>query len=375
LNTKSLENAPEWSKTLNEPVDFQLEMFESANANFDLSHIKNGFRPYAACLFERGLIAITDYVSIFGGNCVHHLTLDKSGQFQDMRGERDVSSLTEIYSRAKHGSMIDIRFLAGELIGYLCKELDTPDSNWLNLFQKAKSCDDRVVLMTTGWRNVPSMANILYEIVVEEVNVKLAHLGLPTIINVKLPRIEPPCENYATLSIKEREDVNLVQDHVIPGENFYRGNGVHVIFGDDVLVTGATADKINFESVQNGARSFRALYAVAIDPRLALTDASIEDRLNSVVIGHDLDENVAALLVNSNFQPTLRILRLLFGETNRDVLPNFFHNVPAKVWLNLYKSALGNEFLHQSQSAPSLVKLKTYLTELEFIKSNGRTIF
>ncbi|MBN0502509.1 hypothetical protein JTM44_35035, partial [Pseudomonas aeruginosa] len=114
------------------------------------------------------------------------------------------------------GSVGDIQYLARQLIDYLCGELDRSDSQWSCLFRNAKACGDNVVMMTTGWRNVPSTANVLYEIVVEEVNVKLAHLALPTIINVKLPRIAPPCEDYASLSTEEREHVNLVQDHVIP---------------------------------------------------------------------------------------------------------------------------------------------------------------
>ncbi|MBN0217370.1 hypothetical protein JTL39_34220, partial [Pseudomonas aeruginosa] len=108
----------------------------------------------------------------------------------------------------KYGSVGDIQYLARQLIDYLCGELDRSDSQWSCLFRNAKACGDNVVMMTTGWRNVPSTANVLYEIVVEEVNVKLAHLALPTIINVKLPRIAPPCEDYASLSTEEREHVN-----------------------------------------------------------------------------------------------------------------------------------------------------------------------
>ncbi|MGT9847271.1 hypothetical protein ACVWO5_33370, partial [Pseudomonas aeruginosa] len=136
----------------------------------------------------------------------------------------------------------------------------------------------------------------------------MAHLALPTIINVKLPRIAPPCEDYASLSTEEREHVNLVQDHVIPAENFYRWSGVHVIFGDDVLVTGSTADKVLYESMNNGAKSFRAIYPVAIDPRVALGDASVEDRLNSVVVEQRLDDTVAELLSARDYQPILRTL-------------------------------------------------------------------
>ncbi len=369
------DNAMPWTEVLKEPVDSQLSMFRQATARIHVDHVKAGLRAFAADLFTRDLISIADYVATLGGNALNYLTPDKSGLFRDMVTGVEASTLTEIYSRAKYGGVSDIHFLARELIDYLCDELDRPDSQWSNLFRNAKACGDNVVMMTTGWRNVPSTANVLYEIVVEEVNVKLAYMAWPTIINVKLPRIAPPCEDYAILSIEERERVNLMQDHVIPAENFYRWGGVHVIFGDDVLVTGATADKVLFESMRSGAKSFRALYLVAIDPRVALSDASVEERLNGMAVGKMLDDTVASLLSSPDYQPILRTLRLLFGEGNRETFAAFLPKVPALTWLRLYKSALGNEFLGQEQCTPSLMMLRAYLTEFGLLNSDGRAIF
>ena len=363
-----------WSEVLTRPVDVQLTMFRQASAQPCADDVKTGFRAFSADLFARGLISMAEYVSIFGGTVLHCLTPAESGLFRDMDTGADASALAGVYSRAKYGSVGDIQYLARQLIDYLCGELDRPDSQWSCLFRNAKACGDNVVMMTTGWRNVPSTANVLYEIVVEEVNVKLAHMALPTIINVKLPRIAPPCEDYANLSTEERERVNLVQDHVIPAENFYRWSGVHVIFGDDVLVTGSTADKVLYESMRSGAKSFRAIYPVAIDPRVALGDASVEDRLNSVVVEQRLDDTVAELLSARDYQPILRTLRLLFGEGNRESLTAFLPKVPAPTWLRLYKSALGNEFLGQPQCAPSLVLLREYLTNAGLLSTNGRAI-
>lgn len=349
-------------------------MFRQASAQSRANDVRTGFRAFAAELFARDLISMTEYVSIFGGTALHYLTPAESGLFRDMATGSDATALAGIYSRAKYGSVGDIRNLARQLIDYLCGELDMPDSQWSCLFQNARASGDNVVMMTTGWRNVPSTANVLYEFVVEEVNVKLAHMALPTIINVKLPRIAPPCENYASLSTDEREHVNLVQDHVIPAENFYRWCGVHVIFGDDVLVTGSTADKVLYESMRSGAKSFHAIYPVAIDPRVALVDASVEDRLNSVAVEQRLDDTVAELLSARDYQPILRTLRLLFGEGNRESLAAFLPKVPAPTWLRLYKSALGNEFLSQPQCAPSLVLLREYLTNAGLLCTNGRAI-
>jgi hypothetical protein len=363
-----------WSEMLEVPVDFQLAAFRQAIAHIQADHVRSGFRAFAADLFARDLISMADYVSILGGHALNCLTPDKSGVFRDMTTCADASTLVGIYSRAKYGSTSDIRFLAWELIDYLCRELDRPESHWSTLFRNAKACGDNVAMMTTGWRNVPSTANVLYEIVVEEVNVKLAHMALPTIINVKLPRIAPPCEDYATLSTEERARVSLVQDHVIPAQNFYRWSDVHVIFGDDVLVTGSTADKVLFESLRSGAKSFRAIYPVAIDPRVALSDASVEESLNSVAVGQKLDDTVADILSAPDYQPILRALRLLFGEYNREALAAFLPKVPVSTWLRLYKSALSNDFLGQTQCAPSLMMLKAYLTKLGLINADGRAM-
>lgn len=370
----SSDSSMPWSEALKAPVDVQLAMFRQAAARIHADDVKSGFRAFAADLLARDLVSMADYVAILGGSALNHLTPDKSGRFRDMATGADASTLAGIYSRAKYGSVSDIHYLARELIDYLCRELDRPDSQWSNLFLSAKELGDNVVMMTTGWRNVPSTANVLYEIVVEEVNVKLAHMALPTIINVKLPRIALPCEDYASLSTAERERVNLVQDHVIPAENFYRWSGVHVIFGDDVLVTGSTADKVLYESMRSGAKSFRAIYPVAIDPRVALSDASVEDRLNGAVVEQRLDDTVAELLSAPNYQPILRTLRLLFGEGNREALAAFLPKVPTLTWLRLYKSALGNDFLGQARCAPSLMRLRDYLTEAGLLSADGRVI-
>ena len=360
-----------WSESANASADIQLQAFEHALVRLCPEHVKLGFRGFAAELLSRELISMPQYVSVFGGHALNCLTPDGAGSFRDMVDGTDASALAAIYSRAKYGSIQDIRHLAQLVIDYWCVQLDDPESHWARLFSTAKACGDNVVMMTTGWRNVPSTANVLFEMVVSEINVKLAHMHLPTIINVKLPRIAPPCENYASLTTEERERVNLVQDHVIPGENFYRWSGVHVIFGDDVLVTGSTADKVLYESLLSGAKSFQSIYPVAIDPGVALADATVEERLNKVVITHQLDDTLAALLSEADYQPILRTLRLVFSSENCADLAAFLPKVPARNWLRLYKCALGNEFLAQPECAPSLALLKRYLGDAGLLRSDG----
>ncbi|VVP31010.1 hypothetical protein PS865_04360 [Pseudomonas fluorescens] len=363
----------DWKLIATAPVDEQLARFRQAVVRPQAEDVNGGLRAFAAGLLAQGLIDMNSYVAVLGGHALNCLTPDGTDRFRDMSSGASASELTAIYSRAKYGSQKDIRFLAGLMIHYLERQLDDPASHWARLFTSAREHNDNVVLMTTGWRNVPSTANVLYDIVVEEINVKLAHMGLPTLINVKLPRIAPPCENYASLSTEERERVNLVQDHVIPAENFYRWSGVHVIFGDDVLVTGSTADKVLRESLLAGARSFQAIYPVAIDPRVALADATVEEHLNMVEISHHLDDKLAELLMAADYQPILRTLRLLFSADNYQALPAFLERVPAANWLRLYKAALGNEFLRQTECIPSLTLLRHYLENLGLLRCSGVT--
>ncbi|WP_009408087.1 hypothetical protein [Pseudomonas bharatica] len=361
----------DWKTFAAAPAREKLARYEEALVWPSPHDVNGGLRAFASDLLEQGLIDMDGYVAVFGGHALNYLGPDSAGGFRHMASGEDAAPLAAIYSRAKYGSLADIRHLADLLIDYLTQQLDDPGSHWSRLFHQARAEDENVVLMTTGWRNVPSTANVLYDLVVEEINLQLAHRDLPTVINVKLPRIAPPCENYASLSTEERERVNLVQDHVIPAENFYRWSGVHVIFGDDVLVTGSTADKVLRESLLAGARSFQALYPVAIDPRVALRDATVEERLNMQVISRCLDDNLARLLGNPDYQPILRTLRLLFSASNYPQLPAFLPRVPVGAWLRLYKSALGNEFLRQAECRPSLLLLRHYLTEAGALDANG----
>ncbi len=362
-----------WKNLVTASFAEQMTRFHEAAAGTRAEDVTGGLRTFACGLLAQDLIDMDGYVAILGGHALNYLTPDGVGGFRSMTSSTSASALTAIYSRAKYGSQRDIQFLAGLVIDYLARQLDDPASHWAQLFARALQNGDNVVLMTTGWRNVPSMANVLYSIVVLEINVKLAHMGLPTLVNVKLPRIAPPCENYASLSIEEREHVNLVQDHVIPAENFYRWSGVHVIFGDDVLVTGSTADKMLRESLLAGARSFQAIYPIAIDPRVAMGDATVEEHLNTLEIEHSLNDALAELLGDAHYQPILRTLRLLFSASNCQALPAFLARVPATNWLRLYKAALGDEFLRQPECIPSLTLLRHYLEESGVLPDSSRT--
>jgi len=365
-----LPNAPDWRASGLSP-DALLALFRQYAASQDPGLVGQGFRAFSADLLARGLIALDDYACLFGGHAIHQLTVDATGQFVHARDGTPATALTERYSRAKYGSIEDIRFFADIVISRLAAALDDMASPWRQMFEHAGQHGEQVVMLTTGWRNVPSTANLLFEIVVEQLNVKLAYLKLPTLINVKLPRIAPPCENYASLTADERERVSAVQDHILPAPNFYRWPGVHVVFGDDVLVTGATADKVYASAMANGAKSFMAIYPVLLDPAVALQDPAVEERLNTTSVSGVLDDAFAAVLSAPDYVPILRSLRTLLDAQHEHALAAFLPRVPTRNLLRLYISALNNEFLRDQRCIASLATLRHYLTHEQVLDAAG----
>ena len=336
-------------------------LFDATRAKQDHRLVKQGFRSFSAGLLAQDLIRLDDYAGLFGGQAVYHLTKNTNGQFVHASSQENAHAIARRYSRAKYGSISDIHFFADMVIRMLSSALDDVRNDWRTMFEAAKTGGDQVVMMTTGWRNVPSTANVMFDIVVEQINIKLAYLGLPTIINIKLPRIAPPCENYASLSFEERERISAAQDHVLPASNFYSWPGVHVIFGDDVLVTGATADKVYAAALLHGAKSFKAIYPVLLDPLLALNNPATEEILNTTDVTGRLDAAFAEVLVEDDFVPILRSLRTLLDDANRPALSGFITTVPLRSLLKLYVSALNNGFLSDHRCAASLTVIKNHL--------------
>jgi hypothetical protein len=317
-------------------------------------------RKEAVNLLQRKAIAIADYVSLFGGQACHLLTRSPSGCFKYSDSGVDASAIACLYSRAKHGSVVDLELLVRALVATFLGQLDAPGS-LRSTFEQAKACGDYVVLFGTGLRNVPAASNIMCEMFVQEANMALVLRGYPTIANVRLARIAPPCDNYANLSLEERVEISLVQDHVLPDANFYHGNAVHVLFVDDVLVTGATADKVYVSAMAHGARSFHAIYPVVIDPVVALREPEVEDSLNTYLVGDDVDEVLQGILEGPGYVPVLRTLRLVFSQQHHQRFAEMMSRLGTDPVRKLYRAAVSADFSGKTKYAQSLAAARDYL--------------
>lgn len=338
------------------------ENFLAANAAAARTHEDcRRVRRDAISLLERGLIDAAEYAAMFGGLTCHFLTRTADGCFVDAQSGERADEVVRCYSRAKHGSMPDIKLLVQELVAAFLARLEQSGSSLQATFERANAHGDYVVLFGTGLRNVPAASNLMCDLFVEEVNMGLVVRGYPTIANVRLPRIAPPCENYASLSLAERLHVSQVQDHVLPDANFYRGNGVHVLFADDALVTGSTADKVYASAMAHGAHSFHSIYPVTVDPAVAVGNPAVEEALNTCDVGAEVDDGLLEILAAPGHVPVLRTLRLVFSGQHYQRFPDLMARLGSERVCRLYRAALNGDLNRDAKYERSLAAARSFL--------------
>ncbi|MEZ9105693.1 phosphoribosyltransferase family protein [Vibrio cyclitrophicus] len=306
-------------------------------------------------------MSVAEYSQQFNTIASTIISYDSSG-FHHMHNKGDANDFAQIYSRAKHGSMKDIIALSGMVVSTFIAQFDDEKSSIYQLFQGLDVDSDTLVLMVPGSRNIESSSNVLFDIAVREINVFLARNNYPTIVNVKLPRLDPPVENYAVLSQEEREEISKVRDHILPGEEFYNNRDVHLFFGDDVLITGATADKVVSSALQQGAKSFHSIYAAVVDPVLVAHTPEIESVLNTSCLKGDICQTFIKTVCNEQLIPVMKTYNILLEPSNYRDLTQKISCIPNKALETLYAYAMSNGYNSHSKYRDSLLFIDEYLS-------------
>ncbi|WP_318483074.1 phosphoribosyltransferase family protein [Photobacterium leiognathi] len=286
---------------------------------------------------------------------------DSSG-FYHILDREDANDFAQTYSRAKHGSMKDIIALSEMVVSTFISQFYDTQSSIYQLFQGLEIDTDTLVLIVPGSRNIESSSNLIFDIALRKINVFLARNNYPTIINVKLPRLDPPVENYAQLSQEEREEISKVRDHILPGEGFYKNRNVHLFFGDDVLITGATADKVVSSALQQGAKSFHSIYAAVVDPVLVERMPEIENVLNTSCLKGGICQTFIESVCNENLIPVMKTYNILLDPSNYEALTQKIAYIPTNVLETLYVYAMNNGYSKHSKYKDSLLYVEKYLS-------------
>ncbi|HIF9389367.1 TPA: phosphoribosyltransferase family protein [Photobacterium damselae] len=305
-------------------------------------------------------ISVRDYNQQLNTIASVTISHDSSG-FYHMHNKEDANDFAQVYSRAKHGSMRDITTLSDMVVSTFIAQFDNVDSSIYQLFQRLDRDFDTLVLIVPGSRNIESSSNIIFDIAFRKINVFLARNNYPTIVNVKLPRLDPPVENYAALSQEEREEISKVRDHILPGKDFYKDRNIHLFFGDDVLVTGATADKVVSSALQQGAKSFHSIYTAIVDPVLVEYMPEIENILNTSCLKGDICQNFIESVCNEKLIPVMKTYNILLNPDNYESLTKKIQSIPINVIEILYIYAMNNGYSSHLKYKKSLQYVEEYL--------------
>jgi len=300
-----------------------------------------------------------------------YLSLDKDNNFIDFETDKYVKLLTEKYSLAKHGSIKDIRFFANMIAKKVFQEIENTESRLRKILDIVKKNNDYIVLMTPGYRNVKSSANIMFDIALPYINIKLAMMSLPIIAKIKLPRLANPNENYASLTEEERKITGFTTDHCLPGCSFYADNNIHVIYGDDILITGSSSNKAKIDVLSKGAKSFTSIYSIIMNPEVALSNPSIEEQINLSKVTGKLDGAAKKIFTQEGFIPVLKSLRLMLNKENLASLKQFLHGIPDHNILKIYIAYVANEPLQNKKYIESLKVIREYLIKEKKIDHDG----
>jgi PRTase ComF-like len=286
-----------------------------------------------------------------------------------------------MYSRFKFGDIPALHAMVQMLTAAIITDLES-GGQLSKVFELARDNGDFISLTAPGVRNVISASNQLAREVGLRVNAWLALQGMPTMIIRTLGRLSSGRANYAALSAKQRATEAKTTQTIIPRSE-YQDFPSHVIFLDDVEVTGTTCNRARQKSLKAGALSFHAIFAFKVDPAQASHDASIEHRMNQCVITGRLDAGLAEVLQDVDYQPVQRMLRLLLQPDNRATLQDFLKaHVSDRILQRIFLGAMANDYLWihaealgvQGEYGPSLEIMADEMRARRVLDASGRIV-
>lgn len=346
------------------------------------ARFRNGFTLLENWVFEAKIIPVRHSFKIRNEAqnklVVCNIEETEAGDFIDSESGRMVNDDLNLYSRFKFGDVEAIQILAKRLATRMIAALEAGGS-LRDVFTMAKEANHFVSITAPGVRNVVSASNFLMREAAVIVNLWLTKNEFPTMIIRSLARLGSGTANYAELSAKDRSERTKTTQTIIPRSEYMRFP-THVIFVDDVEVTGQTSNRARSNSISAGAKSFHAVFAFRVHPQQAKQDAGIEHRLNQFEVTGKLDEGLSKILSHPDYQPVQRMLRLLLHPRNQNELCGFLaKNISDKVLLRIYLAAMNNDYLwiHPQASnqfgeyGPSLKLVESELQNRQVIDDKG----
>jgi PRTase ComF-like len=373
-----------WRKIGREAAWSLYEAALTPDGYYDMTRFRAGFASLEAWLHPQGTGYRRSYgyrSQVQGKVVAYHLCEDKSGQFECAETGRSLQEEVARYSRFKFGDVPALNALVNALTQAMIANLEA-EGRLRTVFERASRQGEFISLTAPGVRNVISASNQLAREVGLRVNAWLSHQGLPTMVIRTLGRLSSGRANYAELSAKQRASREKTTQTIIPRSE-YQTFPSHVIFLDDVEVSGQTSNRARQKTLKAGALSFHGVFAFKVDPLQAMRDAGIEHRMNQFEITGKLDATLANVLNHPDYQPVQRMLRLLLHPSNTGDLPAFLQDqVSDRILTRLYLGAMANDYawIHadapgqKGEYAPSLQAMQQQMQLRGLILADGRLV-
>ncbi|MEZ4561456.1 MAG: phosphoribosyltransferase family protein [Thermomicrobiales bacterium] len=296
------------------------------------------------------------------------IAVDQRGAYVEARTGASLQPVVEAFSRMKYGDLDAVTFFAGHLAATALRH-----EFFLAFCRRAAASEHFTYIVSTAMFNVPSASNLLARTTADYLNIGLATMGLPPVINAQQTRLTESLLGYARRTVRERASapVDGAGSVVTIVPESFRSQSV--IFLDDLFNSGYSANRTRPRLRRVHVAEIFSLFAVRVDPpTVAATDGMIEFQLNNAVIDGSL-ESVAPMLRRGSFAVVQKLLKITLDPSITAQLPAFLADLPTAAILKIYCAAASNDYRrrYQGQFAPSLQVYESVLRERGVLDASG----
>lgn len=267
-----------------------------------------------------------------------YLAYDADGEIMTTEGE---PFNPEGYSRMKYGSKLWAQHF-GALLGDVLLE-EVPEL----------AEDDEPVTAISIYRTVPSAAACMTTAAMARVDDARVEAGLSATVPVHAWMERVLAVDYSTLDEAGRQQYIQDTGYHLNAEDV---KGSRTILVDDIRVTGS-AEILGKDLLRGKEHTGLILgYLAVMDPESARQNPAIEKRINTASV--TTLEDILDIAENDGMTVTLRAMKRVMEEGDKDVQQSFFHALPSHILYDFYSGALssGPEYISQYRQSFNALK-------------------
>lgn len=269
-------------------------------------------------------------------HALHYVTPNTENQLVTSSGE--IFDLKK-YSCFKHGSGKDASDY-GVLLG----------QSLVAKYPELFSGQYELAIAAAPYRTVPKGAQGIANALLKFLNESILNNGQPKAVMVKITAENMPSDSdYSSLTLKERESRN---DHVMFSINPDDFLGKFLLVVDDTRITGGTESKVLRVLEQlTPPPPTMMLYIAQLDPDVAKSDPTIEDRMNTAYVKNLLHQ--AEIIAKGGYLLNPRCIQFILNPKNINDVKIFSESIDLSVLASIRAGIITDGYHDREKYAPS----------------------